>query len=332
LSPTLKKVLKSLLFLGIGVGLVYLSVKDITSKDIDSIRNNPPRWWWLIASMLVGLLSHWIRAIRWRMLIEPVAEKPGQRNTFFAVMIGYMANYAPILRFGEVYRCGILSRYEKAPFTTLIGTVIVERTIDVLMLGIFFILMLLLRAEKVYNVVMPKITTYLNTKLNLLSSHILIVIIALVIITGGLIFILRKRSGIFGFAQKYIQGFWQGIKSVGKLKKPLLFWFYSVAIWMLYLLSTYLCFFCFNETSSLTLADAIVVLIFGTMGIMVAPGGVGAFQILIKNVLEKIYRIPGTVPFAMAWLIWGSQFVLIVTLGLISLVLLPILNKNDNKV
>lgn len=318
--------------MGIGVGLVYLSVKDITSKDIDNIRNNPPRWWWLIASMLVGLLSHWIRAIRWRMLIEPVAEKPGQRNTFFAVMIGYMANYAPILRFGEVYRCGILSRYEKAPFTTLVGTVIVERTIDTLLLIVFFIIMLLLKAEKVYGVVMPHVKLFIHTKLSLLSDHLFLVIGIIVVLAGALVFILRKKSGVFGFAQKYIQGFWLGIKSVGKLKKPLWFWFYSVGIWVLYLLSTYLCFFCFNETSSLTLADALVVLMFCTFGVIVSPGGVGAFQILIKNVLEKIYKISGSVPFAMGWIIWGSQFVLIVSLGLISLLLLPILNKNDNKV
>jgi len=334
LSPFLKNALKFLLFLGIGVGLVYLSVKDISSKDLRSIYENPPNYWWLVASMLVGLLSHLFRAIRWRMLIEPIAEKPLLSNTFFAVMIGYMTNYAPLPRLGEIYRCGILSRYSKAPVVGLVGTVIVERMIDLLMLLVFFILMLMLRFQKVYDVVKPKIGQYVHDRLSFLEKYYILIIVLTVI--GAFVFVglvLRSDNKVSRFIKKYIRSFWDGIRSVGKLKRPIVFWAYSFGIWALYLLSTYLCLQCFSETAEphLNLSDGIVILIFGSLGVIVSPGGTGAYQILIKNVLDKIYKIASPIPFALAWIIWGSQLVLILTLGLISLVLLPILNKNDNK-
>lgn len=306
---------------------MYLSVKDISSKDLQSIRDNPPNYWWLIASVLIALTSHLLRAIRWRMLIEPVAEKPGLPNTFFAVIIGYMTNYAPLPRLGEVYRCVILSRYEEASFTTLVGTVIVERIIDTLTLVVLFFIMLLLRAQKVYGVVMPHVKSFFHAKLGMIEAKLPYIIIALIVVAAALLFILKKRTGFMGKIKTYIQNFWQGIKSVGKLERPVLFWVYSLGIWLMYLLSTYLCFLCFSQTSGLALADALVVLIFSGLGVIITPGGVGAVPILIKNVMEKIYKIAAPIPFALGWIIWGSQFLLIITLGLVSLMLLPILNK-----
>jgi len=266
------------------------------------------------------------------MLIEPVAEKPLLSNTFFAVMIGYMTNYAPLPRLGEIYRCGILSRYSKAPVVGLVGTVIVERIIDVLMLLVFFVIMLMLRFQKVYSVVKPKFEQYMHDKLNFLEKYYIWIILCMII--GAFVFVglvLKNDNKVSRFIKKYIRSFWDGIRSVGKLKKTVLFWAYSFGIWVLYLLSTYFCLQCFPQTAEphMNLADGVVVLIFGSFGVIVSPGGTGAYQIIIKNVLEKIYKVASPIPFALAWIIWGSQLILILTLGLISLMLLPILNKND---
>ena len=266
------------------------------------------------------------------MLIEPVAEKPKLSNSFFAVMIGYMANYAPLPRLGELYRCVILSRYEKAPVVALVGTVVVERIIDTLMLLILFILMLVFRFQKVFDVIKPRIAQYIHDRLSFLEDHF-IVIAALVVISAiaFVVFVLKRDNKISRFIKKYIKSFGDGIRSIAKLKRPILFWAYTLGIWVFYLLSTYFCLQCFAPTAApnLTLIDGMVVLIFGTLGIIAAPGGIGAFQLIIKNVLEKIYKIGAPIPFAMGWILWGSQFILIVSLGLISLMLLPILNKND---
>lgn len=332
MSPLLKNALKFLLFLGIGVGLVYLIVSKITPADWQNIKQaaSGANYLWVVISIIPAVLSHILRAARWQMLIEPIDKKPGLANTFAAVMIGYMANYA-VPRLGEVSRCGVLSRYEKIPFATLVGTVVVERIIDVLMMVVFFALMLLLSFNKVYGIIKTKADVLLGNKLDSLK-HInpIIWIVAVIIIIAGVWFLIRKTSHLFGFARKFINNFVGGIKSIAKLKKPAMFWFYSAAIWLMYLLALYACFFSFTETSHLSLADALVVLMFATFGVIApVPGGIGAYQWLVISALTHIYLISQSVSFTLAWVAWGSQLALILLLGIISLLLLPIINKDD---
>lgn len=321
-----------MLFLAIGVGLVYLIVSKITPADWQNIKQAAANanYFWIAASMVPAILSHVLRAVRWQMLIEPVDKKPGALNTFAAVMIGYMANYA-VPRLGEVSRCGVLSRYEKIPFATLVGTVVVERGIDLLMMLLCFLLMLLFSFSKVYSIVKTKADTVLASKWESLK-HVnpVILIVAVLVVAVGIWFVYKKRDGLFGFAKKFIGNFVGGIKSVANLKKPGLFWFYSVAIWFMYLISLYVCFFSFDETSHLSLADGLVVLTFATFGVIApVPGGIGAYQWLVISVLTHIYLISQSVSFTLAWMAWGSQLAVIMILGTISLVLLPLINKDD---
>jgi len=332
LSPFIKNVLKFLLFLGIGAGLVYLIVRKITPKDWDNIKLAAANanYFWIVLSMILGAVSHLLRAVRWQMLIEPVDKKPGLANTFSAVMIGYMANYA-VPRLGEVSRCGVLSRYEKTPFATLVGTVVVERGIDLLMMGLCFVVMISLSFNKVYTIVKDKATLIIESKLDSIK-HInpVVLIVVAVVLVAGIWILYKKRNQLFGFASKFINNFLGGIKSVGNLKRPFLFWFYSVAIWVMYLFMLYVCFFSFSETSHLSLADGLVVLTFATLGVIApVPGGIGAYQWLVISVLTHIFFISQSVSFTLAWMAWGSQLALILILGVISLVLLPLINKND---
>ncbi len=332
MSPRLKNILKFLLFFCVGLGLVYLSIRGITSEERLNIENafKQANYFWLALSLVVGIFSHFLRAVRWRMLIEPIDRKPRLNNTFFAVVIGYMANYA-INRIGEVSRCGVLARYEKMSFTELFGTVIVERVIDVLMLILFFIATLILESKKAFEM-MNEVD--LGGKFNnWVHSHLIIVSGLLVILSIGIVIILKSKSKVLALVKKYVQSFWLGIKSVGKVKQPLLFWVYSIVIWLCYLTATYLCFFCFEGTSQLTVGDSLVILIVGAVAVIITPGGTGAYQLLIGNVLVALYPAlhlrENGLSVALPWLIWGSQLVLIVFLGLVSLILLPIVNKTE---
>lgn len=237
-----------------------------------------------------------------------------------------MVNYA-IPRLGEITRPGILAKYEKISFAEVIGTVILERVIDTLLLIVLFFVMLVVESKKAFQMINE---VDLMGKLNIwVHSHLLIVLILLVLMAVGLIILFRSKNKLLGIVKKYVESFWQGIKSVSKVKRPALFWIYSVGIWMLYLMSAYLCFFCFAETSKLSIGDGLVLLIVGSIAVIITPGGTGAYQLLVINVLTTIYVISQTTATAFAWIMWGSQLILIVFLGLISLLLLPIINKND---
>lgn len=325
--------MKFLLFLGIGVALVYLIVRKITPEEWQNIKLAAlnANYFWVGASLVLSAFSHFLRALRWRLLIEPIDKKPGIANTFFAVIIGYMASYA-IPRLGEVSRCGVLSKYEKITFAGLVGTVIVERVVDLLLMFLFFVVMIVMNLNsKVYTIVKTKATAFLGDKWNSIQ-HInpVILIVIAVILIGGAWFLYRKKDHLVGFLKKFIDNFIGGIKSVGHLKSPLLFWGYSLGIWITYLLIVYVCFNCLAETSHLGMSDALIVLIFGTVGVIVpTPGGMGAYQYLVKSVLASVLLISSSNAFTFAWISWGSQLILIVFLGLISLILLPIINKDD---
>ncbi|MBL7969916.1 MAG: flippase-like domain-containing protein, partial [Prolixibacteraceae bacterium] len=131
-----KNIIKAFQFISffvLGILIFWVVYKDQDMDRIKSILSNDVNYFWIIVSLFLGLLSHVSRTIRWNLMIEPLGRKPRMLNTFLAVMVGYLMNLA-LPRMGEVSRCGVLARYEKIPFTKLVGTVVLERLIDVLML------------------------------------------------------------------------------------------------------------------------------------------------------------------------------------------------------
>lgn len=329
-NPVTGNVLKFLLFLGIGIALIYLIVRNITPEEWRNIRAAAANanYFWIGVSFITGIvLSNIIRAMRWRMLIESVDKKPGLANTFYSIMAGYMINYA-LPRLGEISRCGILSKYEQLSFAELIGTVIAERVIDTIMLILFFIAMLLLNFTRVYSIIRTKAEMVLTTKLHAVENVNFYLVAGILIILSVLaILIAKKKNSLLALTKKFGYKFLAGIKSVKKLRQPALFWLYSLLIMLLYLLGGYFSFSCLTETSHLTLSDALVLLVFSALAAIATPGGVGAYQWLIINVLTHIYFISPTIAFTFAWLTWGSQLISFLFLGLASLLLLPVTNK-----
>ncbi|PKO95047.1 MAG: TIGR00374 family protein, partial [Bacteroidetes bacterium HGW-Bacteroidetes-9] len=111
---------------------------------------------WIAVAILLGMLSHLSRAMRWKILMEPMGYKPRTANVFMAVLIGYLANLA-LPRLGEVSRCGILTRYEKIPFNKSFGTVITERAIDMLTFVLLFFFLLFTQSGKLSIYITEKI-------------------------------------------------------------------------------------------------------------------------------------------------------------------------------
>jgi uncharacterized BrkB/YihY/UPF0761 family membrane protein len=142
--------------------------------------------------------------------------------------------------------------------------------------------------------------------------------------------VIRKKFRHTGLYKKFYSlaaGFAEGIKSLVKMKKPFQFILHSLFIWIMYLLMAYIVFYSLPETSTLGLDAGLAVLIFGSIGIMIVQGGIGIYPAIVAETLF-IYAIPSTTGYAMGWLIWASQTLMILIAGLISLVLLPLINKH----
>lgn len=321
-------------FLGLGIVIIWLSLRGLTAAERVEIMRafRIANYNWVILTVFLGVGSHVLRAMRWKLLMEPMGYNPSLKNTFFAVMVGYFANMA-FPRLGEVTRCGILVKYEKIPFNKSFGTVITERAIDMIMFIALFFLMIFTQAGTIGHYLNANIYPKLAEKLQnpLFNKVFIFSIAALGLVFLLSVFLMRKKiagSALFQKVKKIILGFWEGLKSLSLIKHPGLFVFYSLAIWALYFFMIYVCFFCFNDTMSLSPGAGLSALVLGSVGIMVTPGGIGLYPAIIQETMI-LYGILRTTGLALGWISWTAQTGMILLSGGISLILLSF-NKQPN--
>jgi hypothetical protein len=325
-------VLRIVLFFAIGAVLFWLVIRN---QNLDEIKSKlqAANWWWAVGALAFGFLSNIFRAMRWNMLIHPLGFKPKVRNTFGGVMIGYMANLA-IPRLGEVMRCAIVNRYEKVPVNKLLGTVVIERVIDVLTIFVLLLVVVLLEFEKMSDFSMQYVFSPMGRKLQAFISHsVLFYVVIVAAFAGGLflfwfLYTRFRRTRYFIKLKYIIRGFLTGLKSVGQLKNRNLFLFYTVLIWLLYLMMSYICFFCFPATSHLGFVIALAVMVFGGFG-WAAPvqGGFGTFHIIVTQTLV-LFGVAENDGLAYAILSHATQIFAMLFFGLLILILLPIVNRH----
>ncbi len=323
------KTLKFLSFFLLGILIFWWVYKDQDISRIKSILSNEVNYFWIAASVFLGMLSHISRTIRWNLMIEPLGHKPRTLNTFLAVMIGYLMNLA-LPRMGEISRCGVLARYEKIPFTKLVGTVVLERLIDVLMLLLLLVIVIFTQFGQVIEFLNnnPEVQEKLE---KILYSPILPVSIVLFLLV---IWLSRHKIRASGLAQKVLglfNQFAEGFRSIRDIKNKGAFVFHSVFIWVLYYLMLYCVFFSFEFTSHLTAWAGLTVFVLGSFG-MVAPvqGGIGAWHFMVIEGLA-LYGIDKADGKVFALLAHGSTTVMLIVVGLIALLVLPFVNERGEK-
>jgi len=336
-SSARKKIITALkfsFFLGLGLLIMWISLKDLTADERAQILHafKTANYSWVVLAVILGICSHLLRAVRWVLFFEPMGFKPRLRVTFFAVMIGYFANMA-FPRLGEVTRCGILSKYEKVPFQKALGTVVTERAIDMLIFFLLFLLMFFTQLGTIREYLDEKIYPNMVAKFGALhySRMIFLSLGGLLVVLIGLWFAVRKKIMAGKTYHKVIDlviGFWEGLKSLSQIKKPGFFVICSILIWVLYFFMLYVIFFCFTETSSIGPGAGLSSLVLGSVGIMITPGGIGLYPAIIQETL-LLYGIAKPTGLALGWIAWTAQTLMILVLGGASLLLLS-LNQSEN--
>jgi len=256
---------------------------------------------------------------------------PKTKNVLMAVMMGYFANLA-FPRLGEVVRCGLLDKHEKVPTAKSIGTVITERALDMFCFLVLLILTLALQFERLSGYAMENFTGLYEKFTNPeFVRKIVLLGSAGILAFGFFIFFLRKKiahTRVYRKIKILVLHFWQGLISLKNVKKPWLFVGYTVALWVCYYFMAYVVFFALKETANLPMTSGLACLVFGTIGIIVTPGGIGLYPVIIANTL-LLYDISFPIGFALGWLIWTSQNIVVVIGGLASLLLMPIMNRKS---
>lgn len=322
-------ILQYLFFFLLGLFFVWWSVKDIDKEKWSQIRFalETARLFLIVPVFIILSLTFYIRALRWRLLMEPLGYKPDKLNTTFAVMIGYLANQA-IPRLGEVLKCTVLARYEKVPADKLVGTIILERLIDALTLLLVFGITLAIQPG-LYSQISDSIFNAEKEPSQKTPGYVLgLILLGIIIVAVSAWMIIKKKNwrDLVTMIRKIIARVWQGLSAIQHLKKRGQFIVLTLILWTLYLSGGYMGFLALQATQQYGIKEAFTILSAGSIGMIVTPGGIGAYAYLIERTM-LLYGLQQSLAIAFGWLLWLAQTVVILIWGLISFISLPWYNR-----
>ncbi len=330
MPPRLKSLIQYVIILGVTILLIYFSLRGLTVAEGENKWDYLQRTWgdankgWLIAMAVLSLVSHIIRAERWRMLLEPVGYKAKLSHSFHSLMVGYLINLV-IPRGGEISRCYNLYKLGKIPVIESFGTVVVERVVDLFFLVLLIAISFAFESKKLFEFIetLP-FTAPGNSKIGL------IIIILSVFLFGILLlwWFLKKNKKLYALIQKTWSSFKQGILSIFRLKNKGLFILHSCLIWSLYFAMSYTVLKAFPATDSLDFGAVLSLFAIGAIAMAAPlPGGTGSYHVLVPQGLFFLYQIPLSDAVAFTFIFHGWQTALFIIFGVLSLIITSFIVK-----
>lgn len=324
-------VLKYLVFLGLGIFLTWWQLGKMDANQQSQFKESLLHANYIVIApvVIMALLSHLSRAIRWKLLIEPMGYRPSTANAFLSLMTGYFANTF-IPRAGEVLRCTMLSRHERIPFSKLIGTILLERVFDLFCYFVVVIITILIQITTVSSFLRK---TFSGIFLNGDFSAQLIKVVIIIFILGGAIIYVRWLFKRYAHHRHIVRikdiytGLKEGFSTILHLQNRKLFLLHTLFIWGMYLMQIYVGFQALSQTSSLTINAAFSILSLATLAMIISPGGIGAFPVAVQQVL-LMYHIDNI---SFGWLMWGTTTAIVIITGIISFILLIYTNRKRNE-
>jgi len=327
LKSKIIRVLKFIILFSIGILLLWLAFRSVDfSKLVEGLKK--ANYYWLLLSVFFGLIAYISRARRWQLLIRPLGYNTSFWQTFHALMVGYLANLA-LPRMGEITRCMALGKKEKLPVDQLIGTVIIERTIDLFSVIALLIILILTSGNLINEFLKTHFLTPFREKIlsNFGSTWIIWGITALICIILLLLLIrYRKNLRKFKFIARIfdlIKGVINGLNTITRLDNKWEFIFHTVFIWLNYALMTWVVFFAVESTSDISFTDSFFILVVGGLAMSVpVQGGIGAFHYFVSRGLAVVHGVILEDGLIYALLAHESQILFELILGPISFYML----------
>jgi glycosyltransferase 2 family protein len=320
LTSRLNSLLQYVLILGIAGLLLWLSLRGLQTGDDQNKADLLWQTWqqsnkfYLLLMAAIAVLSHWLRAVRWKMLMVPTGHTVQTWSSFHSIMIGYLVNLG-IPRGGEISRSYNLFKLEKTPIETSFGTVVAERLVDLICMLILVALAFLTEWDHLMDF-FGELGIGKSSQALVVPTW-LWVVLALFLILGATLFMLRKNEKLLSV----LSGFKNGLLAIGQLERKGLFIFYSIAIWLLYFLMTYSVMLAFEQTSGLGPGAVLILFAIGAIAMALPlPGGLGSYHTLMPLGLVMIYHIPKTDATAFVFVFHAWQTLVMIVGGVVSLI------------
>lgn len=303
----------------LGVYLIYFSYSQFTPEQITEIKGyfKNANYTYIVIAGFIAILGNASRAYRWKFSLEHMGYTSSFANNFMAVNIGYLLNLT-VPRSGEISRALVVKKYNGVPFDKGFGSIVAERIVDMVVLLLFMLLAIILQFNVAKAFILDKIPL-----MKLLMVSVLGIVAFGVLL---LIYFYSKSKWILSLKQK-ISGLKEGLFSLIHMEKKWAYFFHTVFIWFSFIAMFYVTIFVFPETSTLSFGAVVTSFVVGSIAIAFTNSGFGAYPFLISKIL-LFYSISETVGNAFGWIVWTSQMLVLVLLGVLSFLFLPIFNRN----
>ena len=319
MKASIRKFLSLTIPLFIGLGIIYYQYSTLTPEELEKIKISfiKADYFYIYLSLFIALFGFWSRAYRWKFALQHLGYHTKFHNDFFTVCVSYLVNLT-IPRSGEVSRAALLKKYEDVPFDKAFGTIVAERIVDMLIFLLFVTIGFVLQFDTIYQYLVNNGVEFET----LIWTGVLGIVLFIIFI---LVWIYAEWKIILKLKQK-LSGLIEGMQSILKMKDKWKYIFHSFFIWFSYLAMFYVTIFALPETADISFDVVVMGFIFGTLAVGFTNGGLGAYPLAVASILS-LYGISEGIGTAFGYLIWVSQTLLTIFLGLLSYLLLPILNK-----
>jgi uncharacterized protein (TIRG00374 family) len=303
----------------IGIGIIYYQYNTLSPAELQNIESSFVKadYFYIYLSLVIALVGYWSRAYRWKYSLNHLGYQTKFSNNFFTVSVSYLVNLT-VPRSGEISRAALLKKYENIPFDKAFGTIVAERIVDLLIFFLFVLIGFISQFNKIYQFLLTNNVSLQSILIAGIIGFILFLFFILIWIYAEWKIILKLKEKLAGLIE--------GMATVLKMKNKWSYLFHSFFIWFSYLMMFYVAIFALPETSNIGFDIIIMGFIFGSLAIGFTNGGLGAYPLSIALIFS-LYGISKETGTAFGWLIWTSQTILTIVLGLVSYLLLPILNR-----
>ena len=319
----MKKALKYVLFLSIGVGLLFLAFRTSDPailweniRTVDSLG--------LLLALGIGFIAIILRGVRWVQLLTSLGYEVKAYNAVAAVAFYYLVNLVTP-RVGEVARCSAINRSDNVPLDKLFGTVVLERVVDTLLFGIVVLITVVTQLNQLGNFLEQS-----GAAITELSTFFISSVFVVCLILIACLWATKKYWTQWSFTQKvlvFLRGISEGLKSIKNVNNKPLFWFYSIGIWVCYVSTIVVGFSIVQGLGDLGLGAAFYISVAAGLGYVIpVPGGIGAYHYLVSKALT-VLGYSDELSKAFAIVIHGGQILMFITTGAIGMLILYFARK-----
>jgi uncharacterized membrane protein YbhN (UPF0104 family) len=311
--------------------LLWLALRGV---DFNAVANSlaDANYWWLLPITAVTLLSHWFRAVRWSLFLDVTSRSdadPGEApmpvsrtNAYASVMVGYMANYAGP-RLGEIIRTANVAKQEKRPFSTVLGTVVVERLVDMATFALLLLTVPLIFADQIgelWSLLSAPLSEWMasTSSVVLISTSVLFVLAVLV----GLWFLVRGFNDPSSQLGALAERFREGMLSLVRTGKPVQILAHTLAMWVCYGFMAWLPFILLGQHIDFDIGPIAAwgIMLIGAFGVIIpSPGGIGTYHFITIQSLALLFNMPQTEAATYALLTHTGQMMIYIVAGFIGI-------------